>query len=136
MASMPKIPSLPPHAPLTRKQHWQKTRAMTGWLLLIWLSTGFCVAFFARELTGLSIFGWPLSFYLAAQGASLVSLAILAFYAWRMRRLDLAANAAARPAQTSAATSASATATPATPPAVATPASRSPTEPAPPEPRA
>ena len=100
MAKLPKIPALPPIAPLTRQQHWQKTRAMTGWLLLIWLSTGFCVAFFARELTGLSIFGWPLSFYLAAQGASLVSLAILAFYAWRMRRLDLAANAA--PATTSA----------------------------------
>lgn len=113
MADLPKIPSLPPHAPLTRQQHWQKTRAMTGWLLLIWLSTGFCVAFFARELTGLSIFGWPLSFYLAAQGASLVSLAILAFYAWRMCRLDLAANAA-----------------PTAPP------SPSATQPAPPEPRA
>jgi len=81
-------------APLTRQQHWRKTRAMTGWLLLLWLLTGFCVAFFARELTGLSVFGWPLSFYLAAQGASLVSLAILAFYAWRMRRLDLAAASA------------------------------------------
>jgi putative solute:sodium symporter small subunit len=84
-------------APLTRRQHWRKTRAMTGWLLLLWLLTGFCVAFFARELTGLSVFGWPLSFYLAAQGASLVYLAILGFYAWRMRRLDLAA-APAQPA--------------------------------------
>ena len=82
---------VPPATPLTRQQHWRKTRAMTGWLLLLWLLTGFCVAFFARELTGLSVFGWPLSFYLAAQGASLVSLAILAFYAWRMRRLDRAA---------------------------------------------
>ena len=81
-----------PSTTLTRKQHWRKTRAMTGWLLLLWLLTGFCVAFFARELTGLSVFGWPLSFYLAAQGASLVSLAILGFYAWRMRRLDLAAS--------------------------------------------
>jgi putative solute:sodium symporter small subunit len=125
---MPKIPSLPAHAPLTRKQHWQKTRAMTGWLLLLWLLTGFCVAFFARELTGLSVFGWPLSFYLAAQGASLVSLAILAFYAWRMRRLDLAANAATGPAQTSAAPSATAS--------TATPGSPSPTKPAQREPRA
>ncbi|HWW72908.1 MAG TPA: DUF4212 domain-containing protein [Duganella sp.] len=81
----------PAVAPLTRRQHWRKTRRMTGWLLLLWLLTGFCVAFFARELTGLSVFGWPLSFYLAAQGASLVYLAILGFYAWRMRRLDRAA---------------------------------------------
>ena len=135
MAKLPKILSLPAIAPLTRQQHWQKTRAMTGWLLLIWLLTGFCVAFFARELTGLSIFGWPLSFYLAAQGASLVSLAILAFYAWLMRRLDLAANTAATPAPAPAATPA----TPATPTEAAMPASPSAIQPAPPatpEPRA
>lgn len=93
----PARPPAAPAAPLTRRQHWRKTRAMTGWLLLLWLLTGFCVAYFARELTGLSVFGWPLSFYLAAQGASLVYLAILAFYAWRMRRLDLAAAAPQAP---------------------------------------
>jgi len=74
-----------------RQQHWQRTRRMTAWLLVLWLATGFCAAFFARELAGLTIFGWPLSFYLAAQGASLVYLAIIAVYAWRMRRLDRAA---------------------------------------------
>ncbi len=83
--------------PLTRQAHWRQTRRMTGWLLLLWLLTGFGAAFFARELTGLSVFGWPLSFYLAAQGASLVYLAILAFYAWRMRRLDLATAPAPSP---------------------------------------
>ena len=79
-----------------RRHHWQQTRRMTGWLLLLWLITTFCAAFFARELNNLSIFGWPLSFYLAAQGASLVYLAIIGFYAWRMRRLDRQARAAAR----------------------------------------
>ena len=80
-----------PAAPLSREQHWHKTRRLTAILLLVWLATGFCAAFFARELAGLSVFGWPLSFYLAAQGASLVYLAILAVYAWRMRKLDRAA---------------------------------------------
>lgn len=78
---------------LIRTEHWRKTRRMTGWLLLLWVATTFCAAFFARELTGLSVFGWPLSFYLAAQGASLVYLSILGFYAWRMRRLDLETSA-------------------------------------------
>ncbi|MES2160558.1 MAG: DUF4212 domain-containing protein [Pseudomonadota bacterium] len=80
-----------PAAPLSRAQHWHKTRRLTVILLLVWLATGFCAAYFARELAGLSVFGWPLSFYLAAQGASLVYLAILAVYAWRMRKLDRAA---------------------------------------------
>ena len=74
-----------------RQQHWQRTRRMTAWLLALWLATGFCAAFFARELAGLTLFGWPLSFYLAAQGASLVYLVIIALYCWRMRRLDRAA---------------------------------------------
>lgn len=68
--------------------HWQRTRRLSGLLLLLWLLTTFGAAFFARELAGLNLFGWPLSFYLAAQGGCLVYLAILGIYAWRMRRLD------------------------------------------------
>ena len=70
------------------RTHWDKTRRLTAVLLLVWLLTGFGAVFFARELAGLTIFGWPLSFYLAAQGASLVYLALIGIYAWRMRRLD------------------------------------------------
>jgi len=73
---------------LDDRTHWDKTRRLTAILLLAWLLTGFGAVFFARELAGLTIFGWPLSFYLAAQGASLVYLALIGIYAWRMRRLD------------------------------------------------
>lgn len=71
-----------------RSRHWQRCSRLTGALLLAWLITTFCSAFFARELAGLTVFGWPLSFYLAAQGAALIYLAILAAYALAMRRYD------------------------------------------------
>lgn len=71
-----------------RALHWQRTRRMTAVLMVLWLATSFGTVFFARELARFAVFGWPLSFYMAAQGASLVSLAIIAFYAWRMRVLD------------------------------------------------
>ncbi|MEG1117256.1 MAG: DUF4212 domain-containing protein [Janthinobacterium sp.] len=71
-----------------RAAHWQATQRLTIVLLLVWLLTGFLTVFYARELLHLNLFGWPLPFYMAAQGASLVYLAIIAFYAWRMRRLD------------------------------------------------
>ena len=74
------------HAPPSA--HWQRTRRLSGLLLLLWPLTTFGAAFFARELAGLNLFGWPLSFYLAAQGGCLVYRAILGIYAWRMRRLD------------------------------------------------
>nr|WP_315251265.1 sodium/substrate symporter small subunit [uncultured Duganella sp.] len=82
---------------LSRGAHWQRVHRMTILLLLLWLLTGFCAAFFARELAELSVFGWPLSFYLAAQGASLAYLGIIVFYAWRMRQLDRAAAQATAP---------------------------------------
>lgn len=68
--------------------HWERARRLIGWLLALWLATSFCTVFFARDLAHLSVFGWPLSFYLAAQGASLTYLAIIGAYAWRMRVLD------------------------------------------------
>ena len=71
-----------------RASHWRRTRALTAALLLAWLATGFGTAFYARELSALTVFGWPLSFYLAAQGASLIYLSILGGYALWMRRLD------------------------------------------------
>jgi putative solute:sodium symporter small subunit len=83
-----------PDAPVAARarlaRHWRQTRTVTLWLLALWLLTGFGAIFFARELAGLTLFGWPLSFYLAAQGSSLVYLAIIAAYAWRMRWLDRA----------------------------------------------
>ena len=71
-----------------RATHWRKTQTMTAVLLLVWLATGFFSIFFARELYDFSLFGWPLSFYLAAQGSSLIYLGIVGYYAWRMQRLD------------------------------------------------
>ena len=84
------MPTSPSHARLlaARAAHWERTQRMTLILLVLWLLTCFGTIFFARELSHLAVFGWPLSFYMAAQGASLVSLAVIAFYAWRMRRLE------------------------------------------------
>lgn len=73
-----------------RAAHWRATRRLSAILLLVWLLTGFLTVFYARELLHLNLFGWPLPFYMAAQGASLIYLAIIGIYAWRMRRLDLA----------------------------------------------
>jgi putative solute:sodium symporter small subunit len=71
-----------------RAAHWARARRLITLLLALWLATSFCTVFFARDLAHLSVFGWPLSFYLAAQGASLTYLAIIGAYAWRMRVLD------------------------------------------------
>lgn len=71
-----------------RARHWRRTRRLTLVLLAVWSCATFLTVFFARELSGMVIFGWPLSFYLAAQGTILGYLAITGIYALCMRRID------------------------------------------------
>ena len=70
------------------KLYWSKVRGFTGILLAIWFSSTFGIIFFARELSDFTLFGWPFSFYMAAQGLILLYLAILAAYFLHMRKLD------------------------------------------------
>lgn len=69
-------------------RYWRRVRALTLALLMLWLAASFVVVFFARELSTVTLWGWPLHFYLAAQGVTLVYLALTGAYALAMRRLD------------------------------------------------
>lgn len=70
-----------------RLAHWRAVRAWTLGLLLVWGAVTFGVGWFARTLD-FRFFGWPFSFWVAAQGALLVYLALVGLYAWAARRLD------------------------------------------------
>ncbi|MGV8899874.1 MAG: DUF4212 domain-containing protein [Burkholderiaceae bacterium] len=72
-----------------RALHWRATKRLTAVLLLAWLIVTFVSIFYARELSALTLFGWPVSFYMIAQGVPLIYVVILGIYAWRMRILDL-----------------------------------------------
>lgn len=67
--------------------YWRRTRRLTAWLLLAWAIVGFAPVFFARELS-VEVFGWPLGFWLASQGALLGFCAIVIVYARAMTRLE------------------------------------------------
>ena len=67
--------------------YWRRTRRLTVWLLLAWGLVAFVPVVFARELS-VEVFGWPLAFWLASQGALLCFCAIVIVYARCMRRLD------------------------------------------------
>jgi putative solute:sodium symporter small subunit len=76
----------PSHARLAR--HWRRTRLLTGGLACVWFCATFGVGFFARELERFHFFGWPLSYYMGAQGSLIVFLLIIGAYALVMRRFD------------------------------------------------
>jgi len=46
------------------------------------------MAYFAPELNHVQFLGFPFGFYMSAQGSLVIYVLIIAFYAWRMNRLD------------------------------------------------
>jgi putative solute:sodium symporter small subunit len=70
-----------------RARHWRRTRAVTAVLLVAWFVVGFVVTWFARDLD-FPFFGWPFSFWVAAQGGIIVFVLLLLAYARRMARND------------------------------------------------
>jgi putative solute:sodium symporter small subunit len=71
----------------TLRARWRSCLRITVSLMTIGFLVTFVIAFYARELGGL-LFGWPFSFWMAAQGALVVYLALVCIYARAMRRLD------------------------------------------------
>ncbi|MBL8523034.1 MAG: DUF4212 domain-containing protein [Betaproteobacteria bacterium] len=75
---------------LTDKHHeyWSKNLKITSILLSIWFVATFVVGYFARELS-FNFFGWPFSFYMAAQGSLVIYVVIIWYYARYMNALDV-----------------------------------------------
>jgi putative solute:sodium symporter small subunit len=74
---------------LTARQqdYWKKNLIVTAVLLSIWFAVTFITGWYARELNTIAFVG-PLGFYMAAQGALIVYLLIVWFYAKYMNALD------------------------------------------------
>lgn len=69
------------------KHYWRQNLRITGALLAVWFVVTFVVSFYARELS-FTFFGWPFSFWMGAQGALIVYVVIIWYYARAMDRLD------------------------------------------------
>jgi len=64
---------------------WRKTKGLMITSLVIWAFFGFVIHFFVNQLNEVVIIGFPLGFYMAAQG-SLIAFVILIF--WFAARQD------------------------------------------------
>jgi putative solute:sodium symporter small subunit len=73
---------------MTDNRYWLTTRRLTIVLIFIWTVVTFVLTWFAPELNGFSVFGFPFAFYMAAQGNLLIYLALIWFYNRRMRKVE------------------------------------------------
>jgi putative solute:sodium symporter small subunit len=70
------------------RQYWRKNLRLTGVLLTVWFVVTFVIGWFARDLQSVTFLGFPLSFYMGAQGAVLIFVVLVGYYAYRMDKLD------------------------------------------------
>lgn len=70
------------------RQYWSKTSTLMVTVLVIWFLASFVIHFFAPSLNQITFLGFPLGFYMAAQGSLIVFVVLIFWYASRQNRID------------------------------------------------
>ncbi len=72
-----------------RRSYWQRNVRLMAVLLSIWalVSFGFGIIL-VEPLNEIVIGGYPLGFWFAQQGSIVIFVLLIAFYVWRMDKLD------------------------------------------------
>ena len=65
--------------PAQRDAHWKKTSRLMWIIMILWFVFSFGVHLFAVQLNQVKFLGFPLGFYMAAQG-SLIAFVVLCFW--------------------------------------------------------
>lgn len=75
-------------SPAAKAAHWAKTRSLMWVCLAIWAFFSFILHFFVSALNGVVILGFPLGFYMAAQGSLIVFVVLIFWFSWSQNRID------------------------------------------------
>ena len=70
------------------ESYWRENRKLMILVLLIWALVSYGAALISGWLNKIVIFGFPLGDYMGAQGALIVFLILIIFYAKKMDSLD------------------------------------------------
>ena len=68
--------------------HWHKTRTLMWICLAIWFFFSFVIHLFAPSLNTITFIGFPLGFYMAAQGSLIVFVVLIFWFARRQNQID------------------------------------------------
>ncbi len=67
---------------------WPRARSLTTFALIVLVVFGFLIHPFAGTLNQFTIFGFPAGFFMAAQGAPILFLVLIFWFAHRLRQID------------------------------------------------
>ena len=69
------------------KEYWRKNLTIMAILMVIWFVVTYVIGFYARSLD-FNFFGWPFYFWVGAQGALVLYVLLIWYYARYMNKLD------------------------------------------------
>lgn len=70
------------------QEHWARTRGLMITTLVIWFIFSFGIHFFVNSLNEIVILGFPLGFYMAAQGSLIVFVVLIFWFSSRQNKID------------------------------------------------
>ena len=71
-----------------RDKHWAKTKNLTILVLVLWFIFAILAPWFANALNSISFMGFPLGFYMVAQGSLIAFVVIIFWLAYRQNAID------------------------------------------------
>ncbi len=73
-----------------KKSYWRYNITLTIVLLIVWFIVTYLISgLWAASLNNFSFLGFPLGYYMAAQGSLAIFVVEIAVYAYLMNKLDL-----------------------------------------------
>lgn len=69
-------------------RYWSRTRSLMFLMLALWVFFSFIVHMFVFQLNEIKFLGFPLGFYMAAQGSLIAFVVMLFWFAWRQDAID------------------------------------------------
>lgn len=69
-------------------RHWSRTSSLMWVMMFLWLIFSFVIHMFVNQLNEIKILGFPLGFYMAAQGSLIVFVIMLFVFARRQDTID------------------------------------------------
>ncbi len=75
-------------APSQAEEYWRRTRGLMLFCLAVWAVFSFVIHIFVEPLNRIVILGFPLGFYMAAQGSLVVFVVLIFWFAHRQNQID------------------------------------------------
>ena len=71
-----------------KEKHWEKTKGLMILTLIIWFIFGYLIFMFGSSLNNSSFLGYPLAYYMCAQGSIVIFVVLIFWFANKQEKID------------------------------------------------